>query len=217
MVSNASTKAASRPVSASKKDLILHAAAEVFMERGYSATSINEIAERLNSTKGRIYYYYSSKAELFLDIHIAALRIIASRVEVAAQAEATPSRRLWVMAHAHAATIMAEFPVQKVAVQGLGQHLDETTDPSLDRIIRRVAVLRRHYQDTFVATIEAGVQSGEFRADLDPAVAAKSVLGSLNWLMVWFQPRRPRATSNDTLAAQLADFALAGLTGTIVR
>ena len=47
------------------RQAILDAAALCFMERGFNATSIDDIARRLSATKGMVYHYFSSKAELF--------------------------------------------------------------------------------------------------------------------------------------------------------
>jgi AcrR family transcriptional regulator len=194
-----------------KRDAILYAAAEVFMARGYSATSIDDVAKRLKSTKGKIYYYYSSKAELFFEIHIAALRMIADRIDIAHKIEGTASKRIWAMARAHADTLMEEFPLQKVAVQGLERHLLESGDALQDRMARRVVSLRDDYERIFVETISEGKAAGEFRADLDPRLAAKFVLGALNWMVIWFQPRKSQSKQSKTISIQLADFILEGL------
>lgn len=47
---------------------ILDVAATCFMERGYAATSIDDVARRLGATKGRIYHHFASKADLFAQI-----------------------------------------------------------------------------------------------------------------------------------------------------
>ena len=56
------------------REEILRAAAEIFMEYGYAATSIDAVAERLGATKGRIYHHYPSKADLFFEVQIAAMK-----------------------------------------------------------------------------------------------------------------------------------------------
>ncbi|HEX2137160.1 MAG TPA: helix-turn-helix domain-containing protein, partial [Microvirga sp.] len=63
------------------RDEILRAAAEVFMEFGYAATSIDAVAERLGATKGRIYHYFGSKAELYFDVQIAAMERLIREIE----------------------------------------------------------------------------------------------------------------------------------------
>src|SRR3546814_6257739 len=55
---------------------ILNAAATIFNERGYAATSIDDVADRLGASKGRIYHYYRSKTDIFLDLHLESLRVL---------------------------------------------------------------------------------------------------------------------------------------------
>lgn len=50
------------------KDRILSAAQQVFAERGFSASSVDEIAVRANVTKGAVYYYFTDKADLARDL-----------------------------------------------------------------------------------------------------------------------------------------------------
>ncbi|MFQ6686908.1 TetR/AcrR family transcriptional regulator, partial [Bordetella pertussis] len=63
------------------RDEILRAAAELFMEFGYAATSIDAVAQRLGSTKGRIYHHYRSKADLFFDVQVTAMNRLTAQVE----------------------------------------------------------------------------------------------------------------------------------------
>jgi AcrR family transcriptional regulator len=198
-------------ISPNRRDAILHAAAEMFMDRGYAATSISDIAERLSSTKGRVYYYYHSKAELFFDIHIAAIRSITRQVTIAAAAEVEPVSKLRAMVHAHAKTIMEEFAFQKVSTQSLNRHIIARGELAQDRIGRRVIKLRDDYEELFVDAIAAGVKSREFRQDVDPRLATKAALGALNWITVWYQPRKSRPKYILAIADQMADFVVKGL------
>src|SRR5689334_1451997 len=51
-----------------RRQSIVDAAARVFQERGFEATSIGEIAEKLKTDRASIYYYFGSKQELFPEI-----------------------------------------------------------------------------------------------------------------------------------------------------
>ena len=68
------------------KALVLQAAADCFMDAGFSATSIDDVAARLGATKGRVYHYYRSKADLFFDVHRTGMRINLSTIEPLASA-----------------------------------------------------------------------------------------------------------------------------------
>ena len=60
-----------RGAAKTSRDEILQAAAELFMAYGYTATSIDAVAERLGATKGRIYHHWRSKADLYFDVQVA--------------------------------------------------------------------------------------------------------------------------------------------------
>ncbi len=51
------------------KDRILAAALALFGERGYAATSIDDIAGRAGLTKGALYYYFKDKQDIARDLH----------------------------------------------------------------------------------------------------------------------------------------------------
>src|ERR1700710_893798 len=83
------------------RDQILQAAADLFMEFGYAATSIDAVAQRLGATKGRIYHHYRSKADLFFDVQVAAMTRLLDEVEPLARASGNAIARLSSMALRH--------------------------------------------------------------------------------------------------------------------
>lgn len=211
---------ASMPVMPTKDDAaktsrgeILQAAAELFMEFGYAATSIDAVAERLGATKGRIYHHYRSKADLYFDVQVAAMNRITEVVEPVARQAGSAVQRLSAMALCHARVLLTELPMQKVAVQGLErQLLGDTlgTTPAAKRL-RAVVKMRDDYERLFAEVIDDGIREGVF-VDLPPRLATKPFFGVLNWATVWYSPRRLQsAESIDELARTLADFAMRGI------
>lgn len=192
---------------------ILQAAAELFMEFGYAATSIDAVAERLGATKGRIYHHYRSKADLYFDVQVAAMNRITEVVEPVARQAGSAVQRLSAMALCHARVLLTELPMQKVAVQGLErQLLGDTlgTTPAAKRL-RAVVKMRDDYERLFAEVIDDGIREGVF-VDLPPRLATKPFFGVLNWATVWYSPRRLQsAESIDELARTLADFAMRGI------
>src|SRR5919199_18489 len=80
------------------RDEIIRAAAQLFMEFGFTATTIDAVAERLGATKGRIYHYYRSKAELYFDVQTAAMERLFREIEPIARPPGRPAGRLHHMA-----------------------------------------------------------------------------------------------------------------------
>src|ERR1700744_1000983 len=80
---------------------ILDAAAACFSKTGFSATSIDDIADQLTATKGMVYHHYRSKAELFFDVHVCAMEMDFAAIEAAAARGSSSFERLELMAYAH--------------------------------------------------------------------------------------------------------------------
>lgn len=191
------------------RDEILKAAAELFMEFGYAATSIDAVAQRLGATKGRIYHHYRSKADLFFDVQVAAMNRLNEEVEPIARGPGDPIERLAAMALRHTQILLTELPMQKVAVQGLERHLLGASS-ALKRL-RSVVKMRDDYEELFIEVIDEGVRAGLF-VDLPPKLATKPFFGVLNWATVWFSQRRLQsAEAVDDIAHALAAFAMRGI------
>ena len=193
------------------REEILAAAATVFMERGYAAARIDDVADRLGATKGRVYHHYRSKAELFFEVHLAAMRLITDAVAPIAEADLPPPEKLRAMALEHARVIMRHFTFEKVLVQGLERHLMLGGDAAQQRMMRRVIRLRDRYEDLYAGVIAEGMRRGQFEAGVPPRLAAKPVLGALNWLTIWFDPRPDRDGTAETIAETIAAFVVRGL------
>lgn len=192
---------------------ILQAAAEMFMEFGYAATSIDAVAERLGATKGRIYHHYRSKADLYFDVQVAAMNRVLTAVEPIARQPGGAVQRLSAMALCHAQILLTELPMQKVAVQGLERQLlgNSLGNTPASKRLRAVIQMRDDYERLFAEVIDDGIREGVF-VDLPPRLATKPFFGVLNWATVWYSPRRLQSTDAiDDLARTLADFALRGL------
>ena len=205
--------AAAKDAAKASRDEILQAAAELFMEFGYAATSIDAVAERLGATKGRIYHHYRSKSDLYFDVQVAAMTRITEAIEPLARQQAGAVERLSAMALRHAQILLTELPMQKVAVQGLerqllGNALGST--PACKRL-RAVVKMRDDYESLFTEVIDDGIREGVF-IDLPPRLATKPFFGVLNWATVWYSPRRLQsAEAIDDIAQVLAAYALRGI------
>lgn len=189
---------------------ILNAAAATFMQRGFSGTSIDDLADALGATKGRIYHYYRSKTDIFIDVHLESLRVLIERVgAIAAQSELEPARRLYGMCREHVVTFMTTITYQKSTVLGLNRMLLSITAPYQDDATRQVQKLRDEYEKLFVETIAEGVEKGAFEK-VDPRFATKPLLGALNWANIWYDGGQNEGRL-DLIADTLAEFCVKAL------
>lgn len=190
---------------------ILDAAASAFMERGYSATSIADIAERLGSTKGLIYHWYRSKGQIYLDIHRRAVQMLLVEVEPIARDTAPVQDRLYRMVYQHAAVMISAMPYQRVSVQSLDARILTDGIRVGPETIRSVIELRDRYEQLFADVISEGVADGVFRK-VRGRLSTKPLLGAMNWITRWYAPGHPdpENSSND-ICREIATFAVQGL------
>jgi AcrR family transcriptional regulator len=199
------------PASAEARQEILKAAAEVFMEYGFSATSIDAVAHRMGATKGRIYHYYRSKADLYFDIQIAAVEKLIAEIEPIARGEGNAAQRLRAMAFRHTSILMEDLPMQKVAVSGLERELLGGAPGRDAKTLHTIVQMRDSYEQIFAEVIDQGIRDGLF-LDLPPRLATKPFFGTLNWLTIWYVPRRLQKPEDITeIAGVLTDAAMRGI------
>lgn len=189
---------------------ILEAAAIAFTRTGYEATTIDDIADQLGATKGRVYHYYRAKADIFLDVVLTGMEeMIAGVQPIAASADISSADRLWRMVHHHAGLMMTRHSFQRVAVQAVEMHRlkEHSTQKAA---LKKVIALRDQYEQLFADVIDEGKREGLFR-DVDPRLATKPALGALNWINIWYDPERGDYATVQRVAAEYADFIVNGL------
>jgi AcrR family transcriptional regulator len=213
----AEARATARRTAPEPRDLdlvapLLRAAAQAFMLKGYAATSIDDVAEVLGCTKGRIYHHFRSKVDLFFEVHHEAMSMVMSAVRAAADV-GDPLQRIEAMSRAHVLVIMREIAFQCVVVQGLEMHLHTQTTPKQRRTLRTILALRDDYERLFVESIEQAIASGQVPPQ-EVRVTVKALLGALNWTTIWYRPRRGETEAQrQALAGSIAAFCLRGLGG----
>lgn len=191
---------------------ILDAAALAFMTKGYAATSIDDVADILSATKGKIYHHYRKKADLFFDVHKRGMEMDLAAVEAAAALKhANAIEKLRAMTLAHIYVIMDYLPYQRVAVQGLEMHLAGETTAAQREVLAEILVLRDQYETLFSSTIKQALQEGH-APEQDIQIVVKAFFGALNWTTIWFRPRADQSDSEkQAVADSIATFAIRGL------
>lgn len=210
------SKPAEKPSASHRSKMeILGVAAEVFSELGYDGASIDIIAQRLGSTKGRIYHFYKSKPELFLDVQRNAMLRMIETIRPIFQLEIAPEEKLARMAYAHARLLITDMPSQSVAVQGLTRHLvDHLAERHRDEVIFLMKA-RDEFEGYYARVIDEGVSASVF-VEVAGRFAAKPVLGSLNWITLWYRTRKLQTDADlDELARIHSEYALRSISRAI--
>jgi len=190
---------------------ILTAAAECFMEQGFHATSIDDVARRLGATKGRIYHYYSSKTDLFFDVHREGMARLFNAVKPAMKGEGDGVTRLGRMLKNHALAMMESLAFETVVVQGVHMHRLGATTPAQRRTLDELMIIRDEFETLFKIVAYEAAEDGSL-ASRDISITVKTILGAINWLAIWYRPR-PDETEVDReiLAAKIVETILSGL------
>ena len=184
---------------------ILAAATTAFMELGYARASIDEIADQLGATKGRVYHYYRSKADILMDIHRHVLDMMYREVKPFSEQESAAAA-LRAMAYRHVTIIMENLAFTRVA-------LLSTTDLFVNErqrgFVSEISEVRSAYENMFVTVLERGMTSGDFRK-ANARLLAKPLLGSLNWTTMWYADR-PSSAPRGEIADTVADYVVNGV------
>ncbi|GAA4683307.1 TetR/AcrR family transcriptional regulator [Pseudonocardia yuanmonensis] len=180
---------------------LIEVATQVFYEKGYDGASLQDIADRLGMLKGSLYYYIQSKEDLLFDVisavHKEGLAVVRSRAEV----PGGPLERLESVIRGH-----VEHTCRNLVPTAVFLHELSALPPE-----RREEILgsEHAYQGVFRDLVEQGQADGLVRADLDPRLAALSILGSTNWVYRWF---RPGGTfTPEQIGAEMAEMAIRGI------
>jgi AcrR family transcriptional regulator len=177
------------------------AAVALFAEQGFDATSVQQIVERAEVTKGAMYHYYRSKDDLLCEIyHDLITRQLdgLDRILAAGHPPARTLREIIVDLVETTASQLAE-----AAVFGREMHRLAT-----DRMAA-LRAQRRRYHEGVRELVARGQRGGVFGMAASAETVTLMVFGIVNQLPHWYRPDGP--TSPRQLAGEIAAFVLAGL------
>ncbi|MFR4188637.1 MAG: TetR family transcriptional regulator [Corynebacterium variabile] len=190
---------------------ILDAAAVVFQAQGFERTTIDDIAERIGATKGRIYYYFRSKFDIYLAVYEAGMSGAFLTVEPLSQEPGTGRERLTAMAVRHLVNLMTDPGYHDVISQGVVAGRSTALKEHQRQALIGLNEVRTRYEDLFRGVVTEGMADGSLRAG-DARLATRFLLSSLNSTAMWFRVRENQdAAEIRDLAEQIVDQAIGGL------
>ncbi|GIM94011.1 TetR family transcriptional regulator [Paractinoplanes toevensis] len=177
---------------------MLSAAVRLFNEQGYDATSMFDIAESLGITKSSVYHHISGKEQL---LQMAMDRALDGLFEAAEDVRGTglPAiERLERLIRRSVLVLAERFEFVTVLLRVRG-----------NTEVEQHALTRRREFDTVVTELVKQAQAeGGVRPDVDPATAARLLLGMVNSLTEWYKPRPGGA---EAIADAVSSIAFEGL------
>lgn len=184
---------------AHQREVILAQAAQLFAQRGYTGTSMNEVAQACKVSKPTIYHYVRDKYDLLVQIaeeHVTRLEALVAQVGTLGLPPAAQLREL-IERFVHA---YADSQHQHRVLTEDVRFLDDA-----DR--ERILAVERRVVAAFAQTI-AEVRPGTEAAQLHKPLAML-LFGMINWMFTWLKPEGPM--THQTVAPVVADLFLGGL------
>lgn len=159
-----------------RRDRLLDAAAKLFCQRGYHATSMRDIAKAVDMLSGSIYYHFNSKQEMLLAVYAEGARRIGALVDAAVARETDPWKRLEAASAAHLNAL-------SVTHRDYAQVMIRTLPQDADGISARLREIRRDYEAKFRRLID-GLR---LPPEIDRHYLRLMLIGALNWSHVWYR------------------------------
>lgn len=180
-------------------ETLLKAAAELFYERGYDGTSIQDLANRLGVTKSAIYHHVPGKEAL--------LRLAVDRALDGLFAEVTKLdtvggravERLEHLVRGSVTVLVEQLPFVTLLLRVRGN--SETEREALAR--------RREFDQIVTALVADAAAEGDLRPDINPATTTRLLFGMVNSVIEWYRPQG--GLSAGDLADMVATVAFDGL------
>ena len=203
-----------QPVSgADTRVRILDVAANAFMQRGFSATTIDDIADEVGATKGLIYYHFRSKFDIFLAVYEEGMRRVSARVAPLADLPGSGRERLVAMSVAHLENLMTDLGYHNVIHQGVREQTSAALKAHHRDQLLALNELRSDYETLFGDVVGDGMADGSLRAS-DRRLVTRTLLSNLNAVDMWYHPIAGQGqTDIRSLAMKIVDILIGGIAG----
>ena len=180
-----------------KRERILEEAVKLFYERGFTGTTLDDIAAELGVTKPFIYTHFRGKVELLAALCKPTIELALAAVANASARPGTPSERLRI-----AITDFTKVVLQRQPNIAIYFREEKHLSPEA---LAEINVLRREFDHLLSDLLLEGTATGEFEIQ-DHSLAALALGGMISWAYTWYRPGG-RLTLEET-AARMADLAL---------
>lgn len=183
----------------SKREAVLRTAAQVFNEKGYLASTLDEVAERLNVTKPTLYYYVKNKEEILFECVRIGLTMLQEAIHDVGASGGSAADKLTAAMRKYTEIVTMDFGMCVIRV---GE--DPLPAESQQKLRRIKAAIDLEFREL----IAQGIAEGSLKP-CDPKIAAFTIAGAISWVARWYQPNGD--LSVDTIADQCIHFLSTGL------
>jgi TetR/AcrR family transcriptional regulator, cholesterol catabolism regulator len=206
-----------REAAVDSRQEILRTAARLFQQRGYDATSMNDVAAALKLSKGGLYHHFQSKDEILYEIMNHAMEITEERVLNPVRGIADAEERLRALIRLHIEVVLSPRD-REITVM---LHENHPLPPSLRKRINARKKDYVHFLEKLMGEVQEKAQEkdrekgqGNHRAagaksKVSPRAAAFALLGMINWIYQWYKPEGDLQVQN--LVPQFTELIFGGI------
>lgn len=189
-----------------KRKKILDTALALFASRGFEGTTVEAVADALGYTKPALYYYFSSKEEMFKSIVLDSLREANAQIELICAREGSPSEKL--------RCFIRYFIDDHFTRQGFFSIHHQFKDFQ-QRILEgadraEVERLSNAIPQFIIAIINQGISAGEIRAE-DPKVLGGLIFGMLAGLLMHLDMPALAGADRERIKASASEIIIKGI------
>lgn len=168
-----------------KRRAILEAAARLFAQKGYNATTLQDIAAVAGTQAGSLYYHFSSRDDIVREVLSASMAVIEQQVRAAIKEAESKSgtylERIKAGVRVHLRAVLSADPYTSAYFR----IINEVPAPVYREFIEQPRAYGRYWHKLILAAQE----SGEIRRDIDPSVFRMLLLGGATYAQMWFSPK----------------------------
>ncbi|HME19797.1 MAG TPA: TetR/AcrR family transcriptional regulator [Acetobacteraceae bacterium] len=180
-----------------KRERILEEAVKLFYERGFTGTTLDDIAAELGVTKPFIYTHFRSKTDLLAALCKPTIELSLEAVAGAAKLPGSPTARL------HRAIV--DFTQVVLSRQAnIAIYFREEKNLAPDALAE-INTLRKKFDRVLSNLLTGGIASGEFEIS-DVSLTALAIGGMISWAYTWHRPEGRLALED--MCQRMADLAL---------
>ena len=183
---------------------LAQAALQIFARKGYSATSIQEVADAIGVQKGSIYYYIDSKEDLLFQIFDAAHQEAEQLMARVDALDVNPVERLRTYLEMLVARTLQNQPLQKLYFQDWRYLTGDRRT--------QLAARRRQYELYLRDLTTQAYRHAGLETSLSDRYVSSFIIGGTNWVADWYRADGP--DSAEDVARGYADLAMAAVFGT---
>ncbi len=189
---------------------ILRTAARLFQQRGYDATSMNDVAAALKLSKGGLYHHFQSKDQILFEIMNHAMEITEERVLAPVRAISGAEAQLRALIRLHMEVVLSPRD-REITVM---LHENHPLPPGLRKRINHRKKDYVHFVEKLIAEVQKEVQkeaqpARTVKSAVTPRAAAFALLGMINWIYQWYKPEGELQANN--LIPQFTDLVFGGI------